>query len=70
MQKHVNLIANFRPAYATDIVLAEHFGVNRATIWGWVHRNGFPAPVKLSPQMSRWRWSDVETWEAAHVTTA
>ena len=54
-----------RPAYASDTALAAHFGVNRATIWGWVGRNGFPAPVKLSPQMTRWKWSDVETWEAA-----
>lgn len=57
-----------RPAYATDTVLAAHFGVNRATIWGWVSRNGFPAPVKLSPQMTRWKWSDVEAWEAAQAS--
>lgn len=57
-----------RPAYATDTVLAAHFGVNRATIWGWVNRNGFPAPVKLSPQMTRWKWSDVEAWEASQAS--
>ena len=53
-----------KAAYVSDSDLAAHFGVNRATIWGWVNRNGFPAPVKLSPQMSRWKWSDVEAWEA------
>ncbi len=53
-----------RAAYATDAALAAHFGVNRATIWLWVNTNGFPAPVKLSPQMTRWRWTEVETWEA------
>lgn len=58
-----------RAAYATDTDLAAHFGVNRATIWGWVNRNGFPAPVKLSPQMTRWRWADVEAWETAQVAT-
>lgn len=56
-----------RTAYVTDTTLAGHFGVNRATIWGWVNRNGFPKPVKLSPQMTRWKWSDVEAWEAAQT---
>lgn len=57
-------------AYASDIALAAHFGVSRATIWGWVARNGFPAPVKLSPQMTRWRWADVTAWEATQSTAA
>jgi prophage regulatory protein len=59
-----------RPAYVTDATLAAHFGVNKATIWSWVKRNGFPAPVKLSPQMTRWRWADVSAWEAAQTTAA
>lgn len=62
--------SDHRPAYATDTALATHFGVNRATIWGWVNRNNFPAPVKLSPQMTRWRWADVEAWEAAQAVAA
>jgi prophage regulatory protein len=62
--------AESRPAYVTDAALAAHFGVNRATIWGWVNRNGFPAPVKLSPQMTRWRLADVTAWEAAQTQTA
>jgi prophage regulatory protein len=59
-----------RPAYASDVALAEHFGVNRATIWRWPDINGFPAPVKLSPQMTRWRWADVEAWEARQSEAA
>lgn len=59
-----------RSAYVTDSALAAHFGVNRATIWGWVNRNGFPKPVKLSPQMTRWKWSDVEAWETAQSQSA
>ena len=56
--------------YVSDNDLASHFGVNRATIWGWVKRNGFPAPVKLSPQMTRWKLADVEAWEAAQANAA
>lgn len=59
-----------KPAYATDTAIAAHFGVTRATIWKWVNRNGFPAPVKLSPQMTRWRWADVEAWETAQAVAA
>jgi prophage regulatory protein len=62
--------AETRSAYATDAAIAAHFGVNRATIWGWVNRNGFPAPIKLSPQMTRWRWADVEAWEAIQSAVA
>lgn len=69
MPKQIQM-APIRPAYATDIVLAAHFGVTRTTVWKWVNRNGFPAPVKLSPQMTRWKWSDVEAWEAAQSAAA
>lgn len=62
--------APIQSAYATDAALAAHFGVTRATIWKWVNRNGFPAPVKLSPQMTRWRWADVTAWEAAQSLAA
>jgi predicted DNA-binding transcriptional regulator AlpA len=60
--------AGTKPTYATDTAIAAHFGVNRATIWGWVKKNNFPAPVRLSPQMSRWCWSDVLAWEASKRT--
>lgn len=70
MPKQVKSATDRRAAYATDTALAAHFGVNRATIWGWVNRNNFPAPVKLSPQMTRWRWGDVEIWEAAQTVAA
>lgn len=54
-----------RSTYGTDTALAAYFGVNRATIWGWVRNNDFPHPVRLSPQMTRWKWSDVLTWADA-----
>lgn len=54
-----------KPTYATDTAIAAHFGVNRATIWGWVKKNAFPAPIRFSPQMSRWCWSEVQAWEAS-----
>lgn len=56
-----------RSTYATDTALAKHFGVNRATIWGWVRNGDFPAPIRLSPQTTRWRWSDVQKWVEARA---
>lgn len=56
-------------SYASDADLALHFGINRATVWKWVRDYGFPAPVKLSPQMSRWKWADIEAWETSKSKT-
>ena len=35
-----------------------------ATTWRRVKAGTFPAPISLSPRMTRWRLSDVEAWEA------
>jgi len=59
-----------RNAYAADIDLAAHFRVSRATIWRWVNERQFPAPLKLSPQITRWRWNDVRIWEAEQSSDA
>ena len=49
--------------YVTDKFLAQRFAVRRATVWEWARTGNFPKPVKLSAQCSRWRLSDVESWE-------
>lgn len=57
-----------RSAYASVADLAAHFGASPDSIWRWTRTGNFPEPLKLSPQMTRWRWADVETWEAARRT--
>ena len=47
--------------------LAEHLSVSKDTIWRWTRNGDFPAPVKLSPQMTRWRWADVQAWEQSRT---
>lgn len=37
-------------------------GVSDKTIWQWVKRGQFPAPIKLSNSVTVWRLSDVQTW--------
>jgi predicted DNA-binding transcriptional regulator AlpA len=54
--------------YLRDGDLARRFNVHRATIWNWVARSGFPRPVKLTANCTRWRASDVAAWEAQRST--
>ena len=52
--------------YISDIQLAARYSVHRATIWRWVITEPkFPKPVKLSPQCTRWKNSDIVAWEQA-----
>lgn len=37
-------------------------GVSDKTIWTWVKRGEFPAPIKLSTNVTVWRLSDVQEW--------
>jgi len=42
------------------------FPVNQSTIFRWVKKGAFPAPIPLSPGVTAWRISDIEAWEAKH----
>lgn len=57
--------------YLSDTNLAARYGVHRATPWRWAKTDEtFPKPVKLSPQCSRWKLSEIEAWEANRAATA
>ena len=50
--------------YISDSQLAARYGVHRSTPWRWAKTDAtFPQPVKLSPQCSRWKLSEIEAWE-------
>ena len=49
-------VVNARPASAGLL------GVSDKTIWNWVKRGKFPAPIKLSPTVTVWRLSEVQAW--------
>lgn len=51
------------PLYLDDKALAVRFAVAVQTIWHWSRIGHFPAPVKLSAGVTRWRLSDVEAFE-------
>lgn len=50
--------------YLTTKALTARYDVNQSTIWRWRKKNGFPEPIKFSPQCVRWRLADIEEWDA------
>jgi predicted DNA-binding transcriptional regulator AlpA len=50
-------------AFLTDQDLALRFRVSRQTIWRWVRKKRFPAPLKLSAGTSRWRLDEILAFE-------
>jgi prophage regulatory protein len=37
-------------------------GVSSATVYRWIGEKSFPAPVRLGPNSTGWRESEVEEW--------
>jgi prophage regulatory protein len=56
--------------YLSDKSVAERYDTSRNTIWRWVRENRFPAPIKLSNGTSRWKLSDLQSWEAQQEAAA
>ncbi|WP_082351639.1 helix-turn-helix transcriptional regulator [Cypionkella psychrotolerans] len=56
-------------SYCSDIQLAARFSVHRTTPWRWAKSDPtFPKPVVLTPGCTRWKLSDIETWEAGKAS--
>lgn len=57
--------------YITDTQIAARYGVHRTTPWRWAKTDpSFPRAVSLSPGCTRWKLSEIETWEAAKAKKA
>jgi excisionase family DNA binding protein len=41
---------------------AEQFEVSTRTIWNWVERGDFPAPLRLGPRWRRWNADELNLW--------
>lgn len=54
------------PQYLTDRDVGKRFSISRPTVWRWSNdpNNGFPAPIKLSQGVTRWRLQDLLAFEA------
>ena len=47
--------------------LKARLGVSGSSIWAWVKKGTFPAPIKLSENTTAWHLSDIEAWENARI---
>lgn len=56
--------------YLSDKELAARYEVSRVTPWRWTKKGSFPSPVKLGPNCTRWKLSDIEAWELKQEATA
>jgi prophage regulatory protein len=45
--------------------LLERIPISKTTLWDWVKRGQFPAPVKLGEGVTAWPVEAVDRWEAA-----
>lgn len=50
--------------------VSERYETSPATIWRWVREGNFPRPVKLTPGCTRWRLTDLESWESSREVSA
>ena len=55
--------------FLSDVQVAARYRVSRATTWRWSKETGFPAPVRLGPNTTRWGLSELEEWERKHQPT-
>jgi prophage regulatory protein len=48
--------------------VAKRYGVSSDTIWRWKREGMFPAPVRIGPNCTRWRLSDLNTHDSTLQT--
>lgn len=52
--------------YLSAKQIANRYGASEVTIWRWARElEGFPKPIKLGPNCTRWLLSSIEAWEAS-----
>lgn len=47
--------------------LKMRLGVSGSSIWAWVKKGTFPAPIKLAENTTAWHILDIEKWENARI---
>lgn len=51
------------PALVREKQLRQNFiQIGHGTLWDWVAKNKFPAPIKLSSGVTAWKRSDLIAW--------
>lgn len=47
--------------------VADRFSVTPVTVWRWAREGDFPKPVRITSNCTRWRLSDIESFERKRV---
>lgn len=47
--------------------LKTRLGVSGSSIWLWVKKGTFPAPIKLAENTTAWRVDDIDKWALARI---
>lgn len=70
----MNVTVNPEILYFTVDQVAARYGVSSDSIWRWKRKGDCPAPVRIGPNCTRWRLSDLIEHEgqlkACHVWIA
>lgn len=58
---------SFTPQFYRLPQLKARLGVSGSSIWAWVKKGTFPAPIKLAENTTAWHLSDIESWEKSRI---
>lgn len=59
--------ASITPQFYRLPQLKKRLGVSGSSIWLWVKKGTFPAPIKLAENTTAWRADDIDNWAAARI---
>ncbi len=55
-----------KPQYARPKQAAAHFQISRSTLWAWIKREGFPAPIRAGKKVTLLDLNAMEVYFKAH----
>lgn len=58
---------NTAPQFYRLNQLKSRLGVSGSSIWLWVKKGTFPAPIKLAENTTVWRVEDIDKWATARI---
>lgn len=58
-------MSNVPTALVPVKIVAKMLSASVATVWRYSKNGDFPAPLKIGPNATRWRVSDIEAWIAS-----
>lgn len=67
---HIQAAPTSAPVFLRIGTVIKLTGISRSTIYAWVRKGLFPAPVRIGPRASGFIQSDIEQWQRDRVTAS